>query len=693
MRMHSVMLLVCVLSSAAGTHASAQVTAIEILSREPAESSEPTGAPGRYEILRGRIHGEVDPSEPLNGIIQDLQLARRNARGRVEYVATFALAKPIDLTRSSHVLMYQVVNRGNGGVSPDPDGHIVLVSGWQGDVTPTDSNYTIAVPVATQPDGSPITGPMVARFFDVPAGTHTREIHLSSMGTGPPQYLPATLDQTNATLTMYASESPDGAHTGTVVVPRDAWAFADCSTTPFPGSPDPSRVCLKDGFDATKLYELTYSAKDPLVLGIGLAATRDIVSFFHHAEKDAAGTPNPVAGAVRHVVAIGDSQSGNFIRTFIHLGFNEDLSHRIVWNGAFPRIAARQTPINLRFALPGGAAGLYEPGSDGVVWWGRYEDHARGLPAASLLDRCTATRTCPKIVEAFGSAEFWGLRLSPDLIGTDARHDIPLPSNVRRYYYPGTTHGGGHGGFHVDAEPGSQRGCSLPANPNPEIDTTRALTHALVDWVTKGTPPPASRYPRLAAGELVPVSRATAAFPHLPGLAGGDVPLNPLLEYDFGPDLRLNDLTGTIARMPPRILRTLPSFVPIVNADGNETTGVPSVLHQAPLGTYLGWNRTAAGFFAGRGCGFAGGYIPFARTRAQRTAANDPRPSIEERYGTIEGYVCAVERAARQAVADRFLLLPDADRLVAEARKSGVLPDGAASTDDDRSIARSRCSR
>ena len=133
--------------------------------------------------------------------------------------------------------------------------------------------------------------------------------------------------------------------------------------------------------------------------------------------------------------------------------------------------------------------------------------------------------------------------------------------------------------------------------------------------------------------------------------------------------------------------------MPIVDADGNETTGVPSVLHQAPLGTYLGWNRTASGFFAGRGCGFAGGYIPFARTRAQRTAANDPRPSIEERYGTMEGYVCAVERAARQAVADRFLLPPDADRLVAEARKSGVLPEGAASTDDDRSIARSRCSR
>ena len=128
---------------------------------------------------------------------------------------------------------------------------------------------------------------------------------------------------------------------------------------------------MKDGFRAGRLYELVYTAKDPLVLGVGLAATRDIVSFFRHAQTDAAGTPNPVAGAIDHAVGVGDSQSGNFIRTFIHLGFNQDTQNRIVWDGAFPRIAARQTPINLRFALPGGAAGMYEPGSDGVVWWTR----------------------------------------------------------------------------------------------------------------------------------------------------------------------------------------------------------------------------------------------------------------------------------------------------------------------------------
>ena len=188
-----------------------------------------------------------------------------------------------------------------------------------------------------------------------------------------------------------------------------------------------------------------YTAKDPLVLGLGLAATRDIVSFFRYARADSAGTPNPIANSVSHAVSLGTSQSGNFIKTFVHLGFNEDTSGRIVWDGVFPYIAARQTPMNFRFAAPGGAGTLYELGSEPVLWWSTYTDTVRGRKPASLLDRCLASRTCPKVIEAFGSTEFWGLRMSPGLVGTDATKDIPLPDIVKRYYMPGTTHGGGRG--------------------------------------------------------------------------------------------------------------------------------------------------------------------------------------------------------------------------------------------------------
>jgi len=664
--------------AAAAPRASAQVTRIEVLSREPMAAGQAAGAAGSYEIVRGRIHGEVDVADRRNAIIQDLALAPRNARGRAEYVATFALAKPVDMAKASGVLIYSVVNRGNGAPQASADGHVWLVSGWQGDLPPAPDKQTIAVPVAHRTDGTPITGRMIARFANAAPGTTTLPIRHATIGNPPPAYPPAGLEQRDARLISVGSETTAGVQRDVRDVPRGDWALADCRTVPFPGTPDPTQLCVKGGFDPKRLYQLAYTVQDPLVLGIGLAATRDITAFFRGAAADAHGTPNPVAGAIRHVVAIGDSQSGNFIRTFIHLGFNEGADGRAIWDGAFPRIAARQTPINVRFGVPGGAAGVFEAGSEPAIWWGGYEDRVRGRRRASLLDRCTASHTCPKIVEAFGSAEFWGLRMSPDLVGTDARADIPLPANVRRYYYPGTTHGGGRGGFTVDAA-AAPAGCTLPANPNPQADTTRALTAALVDWVVRDTAPPESRYPRLARGELVRPATVAAVFARIPGARDPAPLLNPFLDYDFGPGLVLNDLTGVLAMAPPRVKRVMPALVPRVGADGNELDGVASVLHQAPLGTYLGWNAFADGFFKDQGCGFTGGYLPFARTRAEREARHDPRPSLEERYQTHAGYVRAVRAAAEAAVTDRFLLSADAARLIAEAERSEVLaPAGAA---------------
>ena len=665
-------LVACILASSAA--AQAQVVRLEITSREPMNGGRAAGMAGPFELIRGRIHGEIDPKDPHNAIIQDLDLAPVNAQGKVEYVATFALAKPVDMSKAARVLVYQVVNRGNGQAAASPEGYVTLVSGWQGDVIPTADNQSIVVPIARNRDGSVITGPVVARFYDVAAGARSAPIRLASLGT-PQPYPPADLEQRDARLTWHTRENYPVEQDAGTPVRRADWAFANCDSTPWPGTPDPARLCLKEGFQPGHLYELVYTARDPLVLGTGLAATRDIVSFFRRAQADAAGTPNPVAGAIDHAISVGDSQSGNFIRTFIHLGFNRDLRNRMVWDGAFPRIAARQTPMNLRFGLPGGAAGAYEPGSDGVVWWTRYQDRTRGLPAAGLLDRCAATNTCPKIIEAFGSAEFWGLRMSPDLIGTDARRDLPLPANVRRYYYPGTTHGGGRGGFSVGTTPNSA--CLLPANPNPEADQTRALTRALVEWVATGTPPPDSRYPRLANGDLVPATRAAIGLPDIPGLPFNDHVLNPLLRYDFGPAFKAVDLSGTMSTVPPRVLGVLPTYVPRVNEDGNEAVGVPSVLMQAPLGTYLGWNVYRSGFFAGQGCGFQGGWIPFAKTKAERLANHDPRPSLEERYGSLEHYVAIVKRAAARAVRERFLLPEDAARIEHEAEASGVLPSRA----------------
>ena len=201
----------------------------------------------------------------------------------------------------------------------------------------------------------------------------------------------------------------------------------------------------------------------------------------------------------------------------------------------------------------------------------------------------------------------------------------------------------------------------------------RALTADLIDWVTKGTEPPPSRYPRLDRGELVPAKQSAMKFPSIPGVPAPEALVNPVYDYDFGPDFRYGDESGVITKQPPSVRQILPTLVPKVDADGNDMAGVPSVLRQAPLGTYLGWNITAAGFHKGQICNYAGGMIPFARNKAERAANEDPRPSLEERYRDHAGYVAAVTAAARNAVAAGFLLENDAKSLIAAADASNVL--------------------
>jgi hypothetical protein len=223
-------------------------------------------------------------------------------------------------------------------------------------------------------------------------------------------------------------------------------------------------------------------------------------------------------------------------------------------------------------------------------------------------------------------------------------------------------------------------------------DIERALLAALKAWVIKGTLPPPSVYPTLAAGTLVPANSQAMGFPTVPGMPSPDAIVNPLIVYDFGKSFVANDLGGSIDNEPPTIENVIAARVPRVDADGNEVGGIHTVLQQATLGTYLGWNITASGFFKGQYCSLAGSYIPFEAKRSEREAAHDPRLSVEERYGTHKGYVCAVKRAAANLVRGRLLLQDDADRLVDEATKSEILTAESGVSPGDEAIAARQCS-
>jgi hypothetical protein len=672
----------------------ARVVSVTIISTTPMFGGVSLGSAGAYEQIRGTVSGELDPFSRHNEVITDIQLAPRNANGKVAYTATFTIQKPIDIDRASGVMVYEVVNRGGrllprfttvGVTTANPagdaflyrSGHIYLSSGWQGDLpfNPAAAAETIQVPVAAG-----VTGPTFARF--IAASGSTRPLP----GAG---RTPASLDTTKAKLISIARETNLGVRTGVVEIASGDWAFADCAAVPFPGVPSAANLCLRNGFDPALVYELVYTAKDPLVLGVGMAAMRDVVSYF---ERASATQGNPLAGRIEHVLAYGISQSGRFMKNYLLLGFNEDEDGRRVWDGADVNIAGQMGQFNIRFAQPSNVANIFEPGAEGPLWWDDYRDRARGRGVTGLLERCRATHTCPKIFEDYSGPEIWYGRASVGIAGTAGREDLPLPSNVRRYYYASTPHGGGAGttmpagsGF-IPGPRAPATGLMLAANPNPDLEVRRALFLHFIDWVTKGKKPPASTYPRLKDGTLVAPTAKALGWPKIPGVTTPDHVMNVLMDYDYGPDFRYNDQSGVMTRVVPPIKQIIPTLAAKLDEDGNETAGVKSVLLQAPLGTYTSWNPVASGAIRGKLNFIDAGYVPFAVTRAERKASGDPRLSVEERYGSAEGYLCVVRDAARREVRNRFLLQEDADRLIAEATAANVLP-----SDPDNRTAKHLC--
>jgi hypothetical protein len=729
----------------AWTPADARVTKIVIDDTKPLATA--TGQTIAYQQISGRAFGELNPNDPLNGIIHDIELGK-DADGKVRYIASWVLTLPVDASKISGLMWQDVPNRGSPltiVVAERNFGDVGLASAWQGDnsainaangtaVRPTElvgGRHFVQVPVAKNPDGSAVTGQVFGRVVNR-SGLGAQALIVQ---TNPVPYMPASLDTTKATLVSRDHETMEGVVTGETVIPSGNWKFCGGGTfaAPTPLTALPVSICLSGGFDPNKLYQVVYTAKDPYVLGVGFAAWRDVGSFFKYASADDAGTPNPVASRIRWSIGRGVSQSGNFLRGWLHLGFNEDEARRQVHDGAWPIIAGRRIALNFRWAQPDGVLELYQAGSEGPQWWVKWEDRVRGLPKRGILDRCKDTHTCPKVIEHFGSAEVWELKLTPEWVGTDAKQDIPLPKNVRRYYIPSSTHGGGGGGFDTSLPgvglptvgancPGNNYGTGVfPANPVPHTETQNALRVHFRNWVMHGTLPPASVWPRLKPGDrddddddddghehghhgdqdgkgdkhdghdnrrpdLVEANKAAMGFPTIPGLRATAPEagfINPVLDYDWGPEFDPSDASGVPTNVPPPIKRVIKMLVPRVDADGNEMGGVPVVLRDAPLGTYLGWNITDGRgspplaqfrpFHKDQNCDYVGGMIPFAKTKAERLASGDPRLSLEERYKDHAGYVAAVTAAAANAVAQGFLLQEDATALIAQAAASAVL--------------------
>ncbi len=621
------------------------------------------GEVGQYEKLVGRAFGELDPNDPHNAMIVDIGLAPRNASGMVEYSMDIYILRPVDSSNGNGRLFFEINNRGNklsfGGINDstsggnDPttaadagngflmrQGYTIVWSGWDISAAPVNRNLTITVPVAKNPDGTSIVGRSLEEFV----------IDNSTTMTGPLTYTAANLDKSQANLTVrnHYTDSP-------MPILATGWEYLDAKTIRLLPAGTP--------FQLGTLYEFTYAAKDPLVAGIGLAATRDFATFLRLAYTDDFGTPNPLAGEVQFIYTFSISQPSRYMHDFLYLGFNEDEQGQQVFDAIDNYIGAGTGGfINFRFAQPGRThrqhiarwfPEAHFPFTNQII-----SDPVTGQTDGRLR-RCLETDTCPKIFETNSENEYWakaGSLLHTDTLG----NDLPLREapNVRIYLFSSVTHA-----------PATGLGiCQQPRNsvlPNPGH---RALLVALDEWVSEGMAPPHSRVPRRSNGTLVPsLPQESVGFPDIPGVVYNGLNHTGDL-FDFGP---LFD-QGILTILPPVVTEAYPALVPRTDPDGNDIAGIRLPEIAAPLATYTGW-ALRAGPAANDGCDASGQQIAFARTEAERLAKGDPRLSIEERYETHEGYVKAVERVVRKLVRQRLLLEEDAERYIAAAEASDVL--------------------
>ena len=631
------------------------------------------GQVGGYESISGRLFFEVDPESSVNERITDLQLAPRSASGRVEFWADFFLMQPVDPGKGNGCLLYDVHNRGNklalqtfneGERTNEPSapehagngflfrhGYSVLWTGWNGDVMADKTGRLLAgLPEARQNDGSAITGRNYVEI-SVDEKSFSQPFFGSPWGTSK-AYPAVTLSNQDATLTMRSRRSESA-----MEVPRDQWAFAEfVDGNPVP---DPTSLYVKEGFRPGWLYELVYTARDPRVSGLGLAGLRDAVAFFRYGTSG-----NPAMGRLDRACIFGISQSGRLIHHFFYEGLNRDALDRSVFDGAIIHVAgAGKGLFNYRFAM----ATVYGTQHRGNLSPADFfpfapmmqTDPVSGQKGDSLA-RLRQRGDIPKIFFVQTATEYWSRGAS--LLHTDVqgREDLELDPNIRIYSIAGASH--------LGAGPTDKGICLYPRSPlKHRGPVLRALLSAMDQWLTGDTQPPESRYPRIDDGTLVDVATYRRQFPKIPSVErpGGWLGVSETCYQPLRLDLGSRWHSEGIAdHVPPQQGTPYRTLVPAVDADGNDLAGIrlPEVV--VPLSTYMGWNlRDEAHGAGGMLAGLHGSWLEFSNI----PNANDPRPSIQQRYPNRDVYLSKYADAVLDLAKHRYLLDEDAMNMLGEA--------------------------
>ncbi len=677
-------------AGAAAPVAEARVTRLVIEQREPYAGGHSWGNAGAYERIVATAYFEVDPTDPRDRVIVNLDKAPRNTAGKVEFSAPVFLIKPVDMARGNGKIFYNVNNRGNTDLGPVADpakvggqvaqqlkmGFALVDAGWHGDGIANPKQLFPKFPVATQSDGRPIVGPLRLEF-SVPTLAFSQPLAQFWRA-----YETANADTAASTLVM--RERAGGP---AVAIAPDKWAFGTCAEGKASFKPTTRDICLFDGFSPDRLYELIYPAKNPVVMGLAYAVTRDLAAFLRFEKADDVGTPNPVAmpgqpSPARLAYAYGASSTGMYMREFLYLGFNEDEKGRKLFDGVFINTGgANRLFANVEFAHP-----TFYSAQDNHQ---DYVSNAIGPATFGVsLDPLTGRRdgilkrpaTDPLVIEAVDENSFWAWKNSLQVVDGQGKA-LPIPANVRLYFKAGAGHLGIHGLLSPPVAPHGFAGeCQYPAqalnapgfNPQAIERSLPGLGGAMVvvldEWVDRKVAPPTSNFP--TGRNLVSLADYRALFPKVPGFAPPAV-MAELDVLDFGPGF--GPTGGRMSELPPKHGVSYRLGVPRPDKDGIAIGSFRPMEAAVPLGTNVGWNLRRAGKRAGDLCGLEGSFVPFANTRAERTASGDPRLSLEERYRDHAGFVAAVRNAADELVRARFMLREDAEAWKVAAGESDVL--------------------
>ncbi len=645
----------------------ARVVRVEILSRS--DISGTFGNAGSYERITGRVYFAFDPKNPENRRIVDLDLAPRNSRGEVEAWSEFVILRPKDPARSADLAVIDIVNRGGmttfvfnlgrSAAAPAESaefyGDAVLMKrgvtivglGWQWDVAPSASALHFGAP----PVGSlekPVTGLVRS---DITIDSATNAIPLGH-SLAPTLAYPVA-DENDRANVLTVRAAPLAAR---IVVPRNEWRFArevDGRT-----GADPRWVYMASGFKPGMIYEVVYRAKDPVVVGAGLAAVRDMISYLKY--------DSSAVAHLRYGIGYGVSQTGRFIRHFLYQGFNTDESGRVAFDGFFAHTAgAGRGSFNHRFAQPSRDAQPYStffyPTDVFPFTSVRARDPLTGK-RAGLRDNLQSS-AAPKVFYVDGGHEYWGRAASLTHTTPDGARDLGFLSTERRYVISSAQHSSPAGWPLPESAriPGTS---AYRGDPLDQRLALRALMSALIDWVKTGNAPPPSQYPTLSARTLV--RAADQRFPAIPNLRVARIPHQPY-GLDFGPRW----LQGIIDFEPPRVGGPYPVLVPRVDSIGNDLGGIRSIELLAPLATYYPWQlRSGMPAANDRLVSFRGTFIPLPHTEADRRTAGDSRPSIEMLYRTQSGFMSRVDSGIALLVRQQFLLSEDVP--AARARMSNA---------------------